>query len=68
MVPEPLEKRNGATCFWGIATGLLWVADVTYVRRLLEPIGDMSPVESEDPYGIEWAANDTVGLKESILH
>jgi transposase InsO family protein len=36
-------------------------------ERLLEPIGDIPPVESEGLYWLERAANDTVGVKESGL-
>jgi transposase InsO family protein len=36
-------------------------------ERLLEPIGDIPPVEFEGLYWLERAANDTVGVKESGL-
>jgi len=37
-------------------------------RRLLEPIGDIPPVEYEMLYWTESGRTDTVGLKELSLH
>ena len=65
---EVIRKRGPWRSIDDVEFATLEWVDWFNNRRLLEPIGDIPPVEFEELYWLGQAANDTVGLKEPSLH